>query len=181
MGIPARVWVVMLTLLLPLRGIAADAYDTESELQSRWGYLVIDALVRRPVTNWQLNKDFTIDKLPLGRSVMLIRLKSGRYQWDEINVPYFDLPHRLDLADDRRWAFTIHARKINYAGTVVVGEIRSSDSVNVKMLNRTSEVVSLLREAYPAQMNTYELIYSGSSRDDFLDLMLERSTDVPAE
>ena len=159
--------------LLAARPAPAADDDVSSELNNRYGYLALDTMVERPVTNWRLSRSLAIDKVPEGRQLRLIRMRIGKYQWTEINVPYFNLPHRMDLSDDTRWAFEIHPRKINYAGTLVVGEQRSSDSVEVRFLNRTTEVLELLREKFPAQAEVFEVVYSGAARDDFLEFMRE--------
>lgn len=166
-------WLLLVLLLLPPGEAvpAEDAYDTESLLPSRYGYLAVDTIVGRTVTQWELSKDVVIDRLPLGESTILIRLRAGRYHWSSIDIPYFDLPHHVDLDDDDRWAFRIEPQKINYAGTLIVDPVRASDAVGVRFVNRSSQITGKLREAYPALLATLGVRWAGVERDDFLDLM----------
>lgn len=161
---------LLVALLLPVFAGAADPYDTESDLRRNHGYLVIDTIIARPVTRWRLTREFTIDRLPLGRQTLLVRLPEGRYQWQELSVPYFDLPHVYDTEDDRRWSFRIERQKINYAGTLIVDELRSKDAVGVRFINRSSEVGALLEENYASLLEQFGLVYSGWYRDDYLRL-----------
>ena len=146
---------------------AADHLDTESELPLRYGYLVIDTIVGRATTNWRLNQSLKFVNLPLGRRTKLIRLPVGNYQWQHIDLPHFDLPHRVDLTDDVRWSFTIKQRQINYVGTLIVNETRGSDSANVRFVNRSSDIVDRLNTQFPMQISRYGLTFSGSYRDDY--------------
>lgn len=166
-------WLATVTLLsVAAVAGAQDPYDTESKLGTRWGYLVIDTIVGRPTANWRLSNGLTIDRLPVGHRTIMIRLPIGRYSWEQIDIPYFDLPHELDVSDDRRWAFTIERLRINYAGTLIVSETRSSDGVGVRFVNRSSGVLDRLRENYPEHLEDYGLVFSGSYRDDFLALVM---------
>lgn len=157
-------------LLATTVAMAADVYDTESELGTRYGYLVLDTLAGRPATNWQLSDGLVIKRLPLGRDTRLLRLREGNYRWEEIDVPYFDLPHRIDTSDDSRWSFTVERQKINYAGTLIIDETRASDAVGVRFVNRSSEIVARLREKYPEHVETLGVRFAGSYRDDYLAL-----------
>ncbi len=168
-------------LLATTVAMAADVNDTESELGKRYGYLVIDTIVGRPATNWQLSDGMIIKKLPLGRNTRLLRLREGNYRWEEIDVPYFDLPHRIDTADDSRWSFTVERQKINYAGTLIIDETRASDTVGVRFVNRSSEIVTRLREKYPEHVATLGVRFAGSYRDDYLALDSEEAADAPVE
>jgi hypothetical protein len=163
---------IALLLLANVAEVRADPYDTESPLPKRWGYLVVDTISGRAVTQWRLDRTLTIDRLPLGRQTVLIRLPAGSYQWQEINIPYFNLPYRIDLFDDKRWAFRVDAQKVNYAGTLIVHETRASDSAGVRFVNRSSEVVGLLEQKFPELLQQFNLQYSGYNRDDFLGMML---------
>jgi len=165
-----------MVLFVALKLHAAEPYDTESELESRYGYLVIDTIVYRTTSNWRLDKTFVIDRLPIGRRTILVRLRAGSYHWQEIDVPYFDLPHRVDLADDERWVVTVKKQEINYAGTLIVGESRGSDSVSVRYINRSSEIVELLRENYTEHLQKYGITYSGRIPDKFFQLTPEGGT-----
>lgn len=171
---------IIVSLLLPLTGDgAADPYDVISELQGKYGFLVLDTIVARPVTQWRLNRGFVVEQLPLGRQTILVRLPAGNYRWQELGVPYFDLPHRYDTSDDKRWSFRIERQKINYAGTLIVDEIRSSEAVGVRFINRSSEIRGLLEQLYPSQLTAFGVIYTGWYRDDFLSLGQNGVGDAP--
>lgn len=170
-SIVARRIVILVALLSAAAFSAEDFFDTESSLPSRYGYLVIDTIVSRPTKNWRLNKEFAFESLPEGRQTIMIRLRAGSYHWKQVDVPYFDLPHQVDLTDDKRWSFTIERQKINYAGTLIVGDARSSDAVNVRYVNRSSEIARRLHELYPQHLATMAITFSGSYRDDYLDLV----------
>jgi hypothetical protein len=161
---------IVALLLATTVAMAADVYDTDSELGKRYGYLVLDTIVGRPATNWQLSDGLVIKRLPLGRDTRLLRLREGSYRWEEIDVPYFDLPHRIDTSDDSRWSFTVKRQKINYAGTLIIDETRASDAVGVRFVNRSSEIVARLREKYPDHVAMLGVRFAGSYRDDYLAL-----------
>ena len=108
------------------QAVAEEALDPGPDLPSRYGYLVVDSIVGRVATNWQLGDVLTIENLPLGRNTRLVRLPAGTYQWQGIDVPYYDLPHQIDVSQDRRWSVVIEKQKINYAGTLIVHETRGS-------------------------------------------------------
>ena len=140
-------------------------------LPASHGYLLIDSDIGRKTTDWVLNDDLVVDELPLGRTLRLLKLEKGRYQWQRISVPYFDLPHRLDLSDDSRWGFRITSGRVNYVGTLIVDEVRATDNVDVRFVNRLSEVVERFQKEYPVEAAEYELVYSGLQRDDYLSAM----------
>ena len=171
---------VTVLLIATTVAMAADVNDTESELGTRYGYLVLDTIVGRPATNWQLSDGLVIKRLPLGRETRLLRLREGNYKWEEIDVPYFDLPHRIDTADDSRWSFTIKRQKINYAGTLIVDETRASDAVGVRFVNRSSEILARLREKYPAHVEALGVRFAGSYRDDYLALESDEAANASA-
>ncbi|MEM8982400.1 MAG: hypothetical protein AAGC71_05200 [Pseudomonadota bacterium] len=143
--------------------------DDVPNLLAGEGYLLIDADIGRKTVGWRLSKEIVVDEIPVGRSLRLIKLKRGTYQWQEISVPHFDLPHRVDLSDDSRWSFTIESNRINYAGTLIVGDVRQRENVNVWYVNRLSEVFARLAETYPDLLASHPLVYSGRYRDDFLE------------
>jgi hypothetical protein len=147
---------------------AASAEDEREPLKGRYGYLVVDSDVAAKVLGWKLSDLIVIDTLPLGRHLQLLKLKAGKYHWQELQVPYFNLPNELDVSDDERWFFTIERGKLNYAGTLIVGELRQARNVDVRFLNRSAEVLDLVRTRFPTEMERYGLIYSGSNADDFL-------------
>ena len=154
---------------------AASAAEPESiKLDYKEGYVVIDTDVRRTVADWRLEGKVSMGELPLGRNLRLMPMKAGSYQWTEISVPYYNLPHALDLSDDQRWSFKVERHKINYFGTLIVAEDRGSDSVDARLVNRAAQVIELLMEQYPEHLALYQLQYAGSKRDDFIDLVMTR-------
>ena len=95
------------------------------EVSKRYGFLLVDSHVQRTVSAWTLSAQKIVPlRPPIGRQLKLIKLRPGKYSWKSISVPYFDLPHILDLQDDDRWSFTVERGVINYAGTLFVGEER---------------------------------------------------------
>lgn len=163
-------YVIAVTALLA-SSASADDGEEKIELDFKQGYVVIDTDVRRTVSDWQLEGKVSMGRLPIGRTIKLMPLRPGTYQWTEISVPYYDLPHALDLSDDPRWSFRVERHKINYFGSLVVGEDRGTKTVDARIVNRAAEVIELLREQYPEQMKLYELTYAGHTRDDFLALI----------
>ncbi|MEL7536525.1 MAG: hypothetical protein AAFZ58_12250 [Pseudomonadota bacterium] len=168
-----RRWPIAVAATLLLGGIAHG-----EELRYTQGYLLIDADIGRKTVNWKLNDEFAIDELPIGRTLRLVKLEKGKYQWQQISVPFFDLPHLLDVSDDSRWAFTIEGGRVNYVGTLIVGEVRETDNVDVRFVNRLSEVLDRFEAEFPEEAAQYELAYSGRHRDDFLNDYLA-SDDAP--
>ena len=159
-----------LILAVTVSALAQDDATGNKKLKSRHGYLIIHTDVGRKVANWKLNSKITIRELPIGEDFWLLELRAGDYQWQEIVVPSFDLPRRFDTSDNNRWKFTIKSGAINYAGTLVVGEERSRNNVDVRYLNRTAEVSAYVRENLAEKYALHGFIYSGPDEDRFLSL-----------
>lgn len=168
-------------VLLSSGGAAADAAPEKFELDYKQGYVVIDTDVRRTVSDWRLEGKVSMGRLPIGRNIQLIKMRPGSYQWTEISVPHYDLPHNLDLSDDKRWAFKVERHKINYFGTLIVGEDRGSKSVDARLVNRTAEILEMLRDQFPEQTALYDIKYAGTARDDFLELVQVSNSDAQAD
>ncbi len=139
-----------------------------SELKTGQGLLLIDTHAKRRVSAWRLRKNQPVIVPGLGRRFRLLALPAGEYHWQSIEVPYFDLPYKSTLSDDARFGFNIHAGKLNYFGSLVVGEARSRGSIDVRLLNRSTEVLELLSQHQATLLEQLPLVYSGDIPDDFL-------------
>lgn len=163
-------------LLSATPAVWADGADPpEQTLSGRFGYLVIDTHVERKVLDWRLNDRVVIDQLPEGVHLRLLRLPAGRYQWQSVRIPWFGLAHEFDLSDDEAWSFEIERGSINYFGTMLVGEDRSRRSADVRLMNRTADMLPRLRAAFPSAVAAYPVRWAGRERDDFLPVLQETS------
>jgi hypothetical protein len=161
----------MLAPLLLLALAQVYANDAVPELGRNEGFVIIDTDVERRVTDWVLNANFRIQELPRERQLQIVRLRAGRYQWRELNVPHYDLPHRVDLGDDARWSFTVKPGTINYFGTLFVAPERGTNRVDVRLVNRSAEVYALMQTRFPAYLTQLPLRYTGWQEDAFLELI----------
>ena len=149
----------------------------EKELPKRHGYLLVDTEVERLVSAWELNSDRVAPvRPPIGRRLMLKALRPGEYAWESISIPHFNLPHKLKL-EQSRWRFTIRSGVINYAGTLFVGERRGRKTLDVRMINRSTEVWALLNTQHPKVLKKYGFEYNGEYPDHFVDEYLTLSND----
>ena len=168
----------LLAVLVGVSGPAAEGDEISwtgafaegvGKLRLGEGLLLIDSAVARRVSAWRLEGRKVLVFEPVqGRQMHLIKLPRGAYRWLDIEVPYFNLPYRLSFEDEDRWAFQVQSQRINYAGSLQVGERRGTSSIDVRWINRTAEVYSLLREAHPELLSRYGLVYAGEHPDDFL-------------
>ncbi len=151
-----------------------DFASVADTLKSNEALFLLDTLTEREGVSWHLT-DKTVSPLkpPMGRQLRLVKLRVGKYAWGSVEVPYFDLPYRLSLADQKRWQFTVARDQLNYLGMQFVGETRATSSIDVRLINRTAEVRALLLENHPELLNRFELTYSGYYPDDFLRFVSE--------
>lgn len=94
-------------------------------------------------------------------------LKRGTYQIQSVSVPYFDLPFKKDVSDNRRWRFTIEAGKVNYAGALLVAPERSSDYVRIELKNRWATSLNEMRASYSELLNAYPWVINMAYEDPF--------------
>jgi len=165
--------IIFAAAIVAFSASADDSLAVVEGLKKKQGYLLVHTDVGRKAANWKLNSQITIKALPLGEDFWLLVLRAGKYHWQEIDIPSFDLPHRFDVSDDPRWAFKIEPGVINYAGTLVVGEKRSQTDVSVRYLNRSAEIRAYVQENMPAEYARYGFVYAGLSDDRFLRVVNE--------
>lgn len=101
--------------------------------------------------------------------LFLASLDPGRYQIVEVQAPYFDLPFRLDVADDKRWQFNIEAGKTNYIGKLQVNRERSTRSVYIKLKNRLAANIENIQTELTQLLLTHPLNAGSGFSDDFLE------------
>lgn len=178
-----RVSVAVFALIFGLQSTAEEVTYAHRPLQKFEGYLLLDLLLERDVSEIALRpplsrmtgfgkrspKDLKLGPYKEGRHLALIPLKEGWYHWVGTAVPHFDLPFRMDTSDDERWRFSISKQRINYIGQLVVRKERSSDSVSVDLLTRIAATQDSLTTVFANELAQYPLRYGGYPRDRFFE------------
>lgn len=143
-------------------------------LKPKEGYVLVDFEIHRRISTIKLSENLSLDNVPLGMSLQLIRMKAGTHHWQQINTPYYDLAYVLHVEDNDNWSYSVQPGKVNYIGRLIVGEHRGVDDANIRLVNRSA----MLFHQFPSQMKVlvdrYPLIYAGPQRDDFLTIYQQK-------
>lgn len=115
--------------------------------------------------------EFTIALKDVAKGFYLLSLPAGLYQVTQVNVPYFNLPFKLDTSKNTAWRFGIAEGKTNYIGTLFVDKERSSELVNVALYNRIATDFETIKTNYSALLVNAELRNGIGVRDDFETLL----------
>jgi|GEM_PF-588773 len=148
-----------------------------TELKRRQGLVLIDTETYRRVSAWRLGTDLPTIRPQQGRRFALLTLPTGSYHWQNIDVPYFDLPYQRTLNREPQWGFQVKPGVLNYFGSLQVGKARGRASVDVRLLNRSAEVLKLLSEEHSHLLTKFPFVYSGNTPDEFTN---EYATSMPA-
>jgi len=162
---------------------AADITYPHRSLETNEGYLLLDLLLERRVTEITLRADlrrksgfkkpkhFEVKLGPYepGRHLALIPLKKGWYVWAVTAVPHFDLPFRSDTSDDERWRFSIAEERINYVGQLVVRRERSRAAVSVDLLTRIAATQETLKLRFANDLELFPIRNAGYFKDHFFE------------
>lgn len=146
--------------------------------QKNAGYLVIKLDIGSNFARVKLSgnrKDADIILKPNANGYLILSLPKGNYVIDELQVPYFDYPFRLDLTEDPRWQFRINPQTINYLGELYIGPLRGYDAVDYYLKNRTAVNRLDFCDRYHKQCQQLPFRFAASYRDDFLDTATEGS------
>ena len=162
---------VLMYLAMSLVDVAVaqslDGTDLETELKPGEAYLLFDSDVNRDGVSLKLD-DKHVYFLKRGKTLHAYRIKAGRYQWESINVPDYELPFYLSLNKNSQWSFTIEERKVNYIGRVLVDSQRGINKVPVKIKNRSAMMLDDYRDVVSFLLERYVFVYGGADKDDFL-------------
>lgn len=146
---------------LALNTDAASLHFIKLKSQSNQTFLFADQKIKKTGKEMKLN----FNKLPnglYGRS-----LAPGVYQITRVDIPYFDFPYRVNTSDRRIWRFNIEAGKTNYIGQLAIAGERSTDTIDVRWLNRFATDYDRLTEGasqFPAE---FPLVLSHGVQDEF--------------
>ena len=113
--------------------------------------------ISRTIPLKALNKGFYIASLP-----------QGTYQVVKVNTPYFTLPYEMSTAQKRFWRFSIEKNKTNYVGKLRIAKQRSTNTIDVKLLNRLATNVLTQLDGLQPILSFAPLNAGGGVRDDFL-------------
>lgn len=172
---PVAATLLMVPILLQA-AVAGECEDRDDvpHLSYSKGLLVLDMVVKRPVSSLEFKKvkssrrSIKLGAFGVGRVLKAVEVNRGEYQWSEIELPYYDLPFRRVVADDKRWRFHIKPGAVNYVGQIIVGEHRGTDYVDVRLVNRIATEYPEIQQTLKPDLDCYPLVYSGAGRDDFL-------------
>ena len=117
------------------------------------------------------DEEFTVALKGVEKGFYLIRLPAGLYQITQVNVPYFNLPFKLDTSKNTAWRFGIAEGQTNYIGTLFVDKERSSELVNVALYNRYATDKQTISADYPTLLSSASLRNGIGVRDDFEQLL----------
>ncbi len=110
------------------------------------------------------------EEVPRGVSIRMIRVEAGYYGWHRIEIegPEGDR-YVYTLPSEPRYRFHVKPGTINYPGQLRI-RLRPSDHVLFHdQLDRSGQVISLLRAAYGELFERYGARYGGRTRHDFLE------------
>ncbi|NVK87581.1 MAG: hypothetical protein HWE13_05620 [Gammaproteobacteria bacterium] len=117
---------------------------------------------RRKASTTKLSMDAT------AKGLYLASLAPGDYQVIELQAPYFDLPYRLNLAEDPRWRFTVAPGQTNYIGMFQLNRERKADEIYIKLINRIATDLPIIQTQLEALLAQYPLVVQSGIQDDFL-------------
>ena len=153
-------------------------------LEIEEGYLILDLDIDSPVSEITLRRKIEkysyygykkaivrIVNINQGANLTIIKLSAGTYRWEDIKVPFYNLPYVHDLSKKNLWQFKIFPNRLNYVSKITVKEKRSTTSVDITRLNRIAESLPNINQQFKNLLKKYPLIYSGFEPDDFLALL----------
>jgi hypothetical protein len=145
--------------------------DGAPELKKGQGYLLIKLDVAVDNARMVIERDrldLTSELKARPDGFLLIRMPSGKYYVDEVQVPYFNLPYRVDTSDDPRWAFTIEPNTINYLGELIIKKPRTRSRVSSQIRNRSALHADEFCSKYSEACVAYPFRFAANYRDDFI-------------
>lgn len=140
------------------------------------GYLVIKLDIGSNFAKVKLSgnrKDASIVLKPNANGYLILSLPKGNYAIDEMQVPYFDYPFRLNLTDDPRWQFRIDPQTINYLGELYINPLRAYDAVDYYLKNKTAVNRVDFCDHYQEQCRQFPFRFAANYRDDLLPTVTE--------
>ena len=192
----SRILCVIFTLFFTLSWVpvvgAVSLYTPESILETKpltkkYGYLLIDLDVNgsapslvyqqlsardqyflKPGQKARLKgKEKTLDLKGKTPGFYLAKVPAGLYQITRVNAPYFNLPFRMDTSSRREYRFSIEPGKVNYIGKLVIDKERSTQYVDINLINRIATNKSDIETQLAVLLQNHPLRLGVGVRDDF--------------
>ncbi|PCK00655.1 MAG: hypothetical protein COA42_23835 [Alteromonadaceae bacterium] len=108
-----------------------------------------------------------------GKNFLLLQQREGAYLIQNVNVPLFNLPHRITTDKSKRWRFSIQADKVNYIGRLSIDAERTKRIITVNYSNRLATDLARIQETYTDLLKLYPLAANHGHPDAFYDYLLQ--------
>ncbi len=99
---------------------------------------------------------------------LILELPGGEYQITKLEVPQFDLPYLLVLADDRYWGFRIKNGTVGLFGKIWIPKERGRFTIPVHTTRSFASMHRELSELFPDSLKKHEIVAATLERDDFV-------------
>lgn len=162
-------------LLIILAGCSSTAenikLDQDNITNIDNGYLLLGIDTNRDLKSIRLSGAASIElthkDISADADYILIQLPAGQYTFNKIDL---DRYFYLDFDEEKLWDFSVKSGKINYVGHLeLFNRGFFSRSINIELLNKSSQALEFMEEQYPNILNARQITYTGAGEDSFLD------------
>lgn len=147
--------------------------DKDVKLKKKYGYLLLalesSQQLDKIVISGEKNVMLGREDLQSGSHYLLTALPAGEYEFSKIKLNF---RYYLKL-DEAYWQFKIKPNAINYVGHLELKNRGGISAPSLRLVNRSSEVIGYMEEAFPNLLKTKALTYGGPREDDFFELAKE--------
>jgi hypothetical protein len=160
-----------------------------AELAKNTGYLILDLQLEKKVTEIVIErhgsshasrgtKEVTFGPFEPGRHLTLVTLPKGTYKLTRVSSPHYDLPFWVNYTKNKRMTISVEANKTNYFAQIVLGKKRSSESLDIRVVNRLATSLSQFDQSIKSAIALYPLRYAGPLKDNFYETYLAAQVEV---
>lgn len=146
--------------------------DQDKQLSAKHGYLLLgietDSNLKELYINGPQNIKLTSSDIKRGTNYLLVDIEAGNYTLEKIKLDNY---WRLDIDDSENWKIEISPGSVNYVGHMEINRLSNwYGSINLELVNRSSEAIEFLESNYPNIYRKRSLNYGGPGDDDFFKL-----------
>lgn len=120
-----------------------------------------------------LGNNHTFGPLNYSQEFQLIKLKEGKYNWDRVVEKIGENGRLKSNFSHLDLSFNITAGKLNYVGLFMFES--NGSTFSAKILNRTSIILSILKQDYPQYLEKYPVTNGIYPNDPYIDFFLNNA------